>query len=241
MKKLLSFIICAFSFYTSFAQGPPRKNTYWDWETRIKAPDSSMGITEKSSLSLNTIDTGCQIFIYNNILYYYSHGTYYSVAGGNVIDTTSMSNRIEERLYIDDTDNAFKGRFLEFITAQNVDSALGYVPVPNTRILTINGISKNLQTDPIFTLSFAPEVFTVIPGTYSYIGQSGKLIEKIEIIEPTSVSIDIGTTAGAHDISQGIPVNTGYTNFSFDYYISSGRTLYFTGATINTIFKIYFR
>lgn len=90
-------------------------------------------------------------------------------------------------------------------------------------------------------LNFAPSVYTVIPGTYSYTMQSGQLLEKMEIIEPTSVNIDIGTTVGAHDISQGVPVTTGYANFSINYYANSGQILYFTGATINTIFKIYFR
>lgn len=82
----------------------------------------------------------------------------------------------------------------------------------------------------------------ILPGgTTQYTVPAGSLVEKVEIIEPTSITIDMGTTSGAHNIAQAIPVSTGYGNFSIDFYTNSGTTLYFTGATINTIFKIYLR
>lgn len=241
MKKiilLIYLIVCASQL---FAQGPPRNNQYWRWDIRTRV-DSSDGIPDKDSLRLNTIDSTCQIFVYHDsILVYYSHGVYYQCRGGNSIDTTSLSNRIEARLYISDTLNAFGNRFLEFITSPMIVAALNYTPVPSTRNISINGTVHNLSTDAVFTLQFAPAVYPVIAGTYSYTMQSGQLLEKIEIIEPTSVHIDIGTTIGAHDVAQGVPCTTGYANFSFNYYASSGTTLYFTGATSNTIFKIYTR
>lgn len=240
MKKITITIIGIICCLQLFAQGPPRNTQYWNWQIRTKV-DSAMGLPVKTALQLNTSDSTPQIFIMHDTLWYFADNTYYALKGGNFIDTSSLSNRIEQRLYIADTDNAFGNRFLEFITGAQVVAALNYTPVPSTRNITINGTVKNLSTDAVFTIPFAPAVYTVIPGTYSYTMQSGQLLEKIEIIEPTNILIDIGTTIGAHDVARGIPVSTGYGNFSIDFYANSGTTLYFTGATINTIFKIYLR
>lgn len=239
MRKIILILCLIICVSQSFAQGPPRNNQYWYWGVRSKW-DSAAGIPRKYGLTLNTSDTTPQIFVKDSTLYYYSAGHYYAARGGNVIDTTSLSNRIEQRLYITDTVNAFGNRFLESITSGMVTTALGYFPVPQTRTLSINGQVYDLTANRSWSIP-ASAPYSVIPGTYSYTMPSGQLLEKIEIIEPTSVSIDIGTTVGAHDIAEDIPVTTGYANFGFDYYAQSGQTIYFTGATINTIFKIYFR
>lgn len=78
-------------------------------------------------------------------------------------------------------------------------------------------------------------------GVSSYSLTSGKLLEKVEIIEPSSINVDIGTTVGGTQIATGVPVTTGYANFTINHYATSAQTIYFSNTTGSTVIKLYIR
>lgn len=82
---------------------------------------------------------------------------------------------------------------------------------------------------------------TLTGGTDSYSLPAGKLLEKVEIIEPTSITVDIGTSLAGTQIAAGVPVSTGYANFTFNYYASTTTTIYFSNLTGSSVLKLYIK
>lgn len=97
------------------------------------------------------------------------------------------------------------------ITNLDIEAVLGYVPVPNTRTITINGTTQNLQANVVFTLPGGGSVTSVsaTAGTGISVG----------VTNPTTTpNITITNTAPDQVVSigagSGISVTGTYPNFT---------------------------
>lgn len=104
MKKLLFLFGLLMISFVGFSQAYIIVTTYGTDYKRVKG-DSAVGIPTKTSKRLSTNDLGAQIFVFNDSLYYYSHGVFYQVSTGGAqnFDSTSLSNRINGKVNISDT------------------------------------------------------------------------------------------------------------------------------------------
>ena len=117
-------------------------------------------------------------------------------------------------------------------------------------LVTINystGEVKRLNRDAFISPSqlssydYTTNGIALSAGVSSYSLPSGKLLEKVEIIEPSSIYVNIGTTVGGSQIATGVPVTTGYANFTINHYATSTQTIYFSNTTGSTVLKLYIR
>jgi hypothetical protein len=110
MKKLLTILFLAASIAVSgqTVPGYVRPGLFYGVEYYRGKFDSAFGLPRKTSLRLNTTDNGPQVFILNDTAFvWYANGVYH-VLGQNgvqtqILDTSSLSNRINQRVQYVDT------------------------------------------------------------------------------------------------------------------------------------------
>ena len=98
------------------------------------------------------------------------------------------------------------------VTNLDIEGALGYIPTPETRTITINGIVRNLESDAVFVLSSSGGTVTSVSVT------SGTGISASVANPTTNPNITITNTAPDQVVSiasgTGINVTGTYPNFT---------------------------
>jgi predicted heme/steroid binding protein len=131
--------------------------------------------------------------------------------------TTLTLTNVNTNVYTNNTFLKFKVNAKGLVTGAtpvtnlDIEGILGYVPVPETRTITINGITKNLQTNVIFTLPGGGTVQSVSVTAGTGIAAS--------VANPTiNPNITITNTAPDQVVSitgqSGIDVTGTYPNFT---------------------------
>lgn len=85
------------------------------------------------------------------------------------------------------------------ITGLELETVLGYTPVPNSRNLTINGITYNLAADRTWTIPILPD----------QTGNAGKYLQTNGSVESWEIVPQVTLTNGS-----GIDITGGYPNFT---------------------------
>lgn len=119
------------------------------------------------------------------------------------------------------------------ITISEVDSAI------NSRALLKANNLSDLSNTTSAKINIGVED-SVSTGVTTYALSGNTLLEGIMVHNPTAITISIGTTMGGNDIVSSWTVS-GYKTIDVSKYYSASTTLYFTGLSGSSNFKIYKR